>query len=98
MPYIQFNFRQRPAWQRYLMVASSIVITALLLWLGFIIFISLAVLAIAVALINRVKLAVTGRPLFKTPQHFHRYQSQFNKDHNVIEGEVIDRGDDKPPK
>ncbi len=92
---IHYSILQRPAWQRYLIVAATFVIALSLFWIGLIFFIGFAVLALVVAVINRVKYKLTGRPLFKGPQHFHRYQSQFNQSGQtkhqgqVIEGEVI---------
>lgn len=90
----QFNFRQRPPWQRFLIYASALIATVMLFWIGLIFVFAFAFLAIAVAVINKVKMKITGRPLFAGPQHFHRYQSQFQKD-RVIEGEVIRPEDDK---
>ncbi|EAR09642.1 hypothetical protein [Reinekea blandensis] len=100
---IQFNIVQRPAWQRFLIFAASIAIVAVLFWIGLILVFGLAFVALVIGAINYVKLKVTGRPLFKGPQHFHRYQSQFTQ-HNtnqsqekpsgqVIEGEVVDKDD-----
>lgn len=94
MRHIQFGFTQRPAWQRALMFAAAFIVTAFLFWIGLFVVITFAVLALGVALVNRIKLKLTGRPLFKGPQHFHRYQSQFKQD-NVIEGEVVSGKDDK---
>ncbi len=91
---IQFSLQQRPTWQRYLIFAATIVLTAVLFWVAFFFVIGFAFLALAVAMINKLKFKLTGRPLFKGPQHFHRYQSQFSRpgdkpSGNVIEGEVI---------
>lgn len=92
---IQFNFNHKPSWQRYLIIAATLVITAFLFWIGLIFVFAFAVLALLVAAVNYVKLKVTGRPLFKGPQHFHRYQSQFGDQYKrpnsgtIIEGEVI---------
>lgn len=101
---IQFNIVQRPAWQRFLIFAGSIALVAVLFWIGLILVFGLAFVALIVAAVNFIKLKITGRPLFKGPQHFHRYQSQFNQ-HNeqkqenpsgkVIEGEVVDRKNDE---
>ena len=96
---LKFSLGQRPAWQRYLIFVAIIVITAVLFSIAFFFVIGFAFLALAVAIINKVKVKLTGRPLFKGPQHFHRYQSQFNQrpkhsTGNVIEGEII-RDDDK---
>lgn len=100
---IQFNIVQRPAWQRFLIFAASIAVVAVLFWIGLILVFGLAFVALIVAAVNFVKLKITGRPLFKGPQHFHRYQSQFTQHNenrqdkqsgNVIEGEVVDRKDD----
>jgi len=90
---LQFSFSQRPAWQRALLVAATIIITATLFWIGIIVVFSLAIVALAVAFVNRIKMKITGRPLFKGPKHFHRYQSQFQKK-DVIEGEVVEHGKD----
>jgi UDP-N-acetylmuramyl pentapeptide phosphotransferase/UDP-N-acetylglucosamine-1-phosphate transferase len=90
---VQFSLNQRPAWQRYLIFIATIIVTATLFWIGLIFVFGFAVLALLVAVVNRIKFKLTGRPLFKGPQHFHRYQSQFKKD-NVIEGEVIPKNDD----
>lgn len=96
---IHYSITQRPAWQRFLIVTASLVVTAMLLWVGLLFVFSFAFLALLVAGVNWVKLKLTGRPLFKGPQHFHRYQSQF-KQHgqskqngSVIEGEVVSRDD-----
>lgn len=99
---IKFTFQQRPAWQRYLILFATVIITAALLWIGLIFVFAFALLALAVSIVNKVKLKLTGRPLFKGPQHFHRYQSQFSQRNsqngqsdrsrpagNIIEGEVI---------
>jgi len=55
---------------------------------------------LAVAMVNRIKVKLTGRPLFAAPKHFHRYQSQFNQNRDiegeVIEGEVIEKTDKQP--
>ena len=91
---IQFTLNQRPAWQRFLILIATIVVTATLFWIGLIFVFGFAVLALIVAVVNRIKLKLTGRPLFKGPQHFHRYQSQF-KQNNVIEGEVVSKDDEK---
>lgn len=103
---IPFSFSNRPAWQRYLLIFSTILITAFLFWIGIIVVFTLAFVALAVALVNKIKVKLTGRPLFKGPQHFHRYQSQFsqgNEPHSsktgkiiegeIIEGEIVDRKD-----
>lgn len=90
----RFPFQTRPAWQRYLILAASIVIAAALIWVGMILVFSLAIVALGVAIANRIKMKITGRPLFAGPKHFHRYQSQY-KQGNVIEGEVIEHNDDQ---
>lgn len=92
MLFIQFN--QRPPWQRAIFFILSLVIVAALFWIGLIVVIGLAILALAIALVNKIKIAITGKPLFKTPSHFHRYQSQF-KQGDVIEGEVISSDTEK---
>lgn len=86
----QFNFNNRPPWQRLLMVVATLVLTVTLFWIGFIVVFALAFVALAFAIVNRIKIKFTGRPLFVGPKHFHRYQSQFNES-NVIEGEVVDK-------
>ncbi|MFQ3231437.1 MAG: hypothetical protein ACI9DO_002825 [Reinekea sp.] len=91
----QFQFNQRPPWQRAIALVLSIVIVATLFWVGLVVVLGLAVFAIVMAVINKIKIAITGRPLFTPPQHFHRYQSQF-KQSNVIEGEVVSK--DTEPK
>jgi hypothetical protein len=90
--HIQFN--QRPPWQRAIAIVLSLVIVATLFWVGIIVVFGLALLAVAVAVVNKIKVAITGKPLFKGPQHFHRYQSQF-KQNDVIEGEVISKESDE---
>ena len=95
---IQYSLTNRPAWQRFLLLAASLVVAATLFWIGLIFVVGFAFVALAVAFINRIKLKLTGRPLFKGPQHFHRYQSQFNQSQSsskgqVIEGEIIDKKD-----
>jgi hypothetical protein len=84
------------------MLAATVIITATLFWIGLIVVFGFALLALAVAIVNKVKIKLTGRPLFKGPQHFHRYQSHFKQPFqqndktsgNVIEGELVDRKDD----
>ena len=97
---LKFSFNQRPAWQRFLMIGATLVLTATLFWIGLIVIFSLALVALAVAMVNRIKIKLTGRPLFTAPKHFHRYQSQFNQNRDiegeVIEGEVIDKTDNQP--
>jgi len=102
---LKFSFNQRPAWQRFLMVAGTLVLTATLFWIGLILVFSLALVALAVAVVNRIKMKLTGRPLFTGPKHFHRYQSQFQKNRDiegeviegeVVEGESINKTDKKP--
>jgi hypothetical protein len=87
---IQFQFKQRPPWQRAIAVALTIIIAAALFWVGLFVVFGLAILAVAIAVVNKIKIAITGKPLFKGPQHFHRYQSQF-KQTDVIEGEVVSK-------
>jgi hypothetical protein len=95
---IQFSFNHRPTWQRYLIVLGTLIVTAFLFWIGLIFVFAFAVLAMLVAAVNYIKFKITGRPLFKGPQHFHRYQSQFGEQFKkqpkgaVIEGEVIKPG------
>ncbi len=91
-----FSFSNRPIWQRYLAILTAIIITAFLFWIGIIVVFSLAFVALALALVNRVKVKLTGRPLFRGPQHFHRYQSHFRKpsgsnaEGNIFEGEIVE--------
>ncbi|MBU2863213.1 hypothetical protein KO489_05115 [Reinekea forsetii] len=91
---LHIQIKQRPPWQRAIFLVISLVVVAALLWIGLIVVIGLALLAVIVAIANKIKLAITGKPLFKTPSHFHRYQSQF-KSGDVIEGEVISPKDPK---
>ncbi|MEJ2045431.1 MAG: hypothetical protein P8X74_20555 [Reinekea sp.] len=95
---IQFTLTQRPAWQRTLIYLSALVIAGVLFWIGILFVFAFAVLALGVAIINRIKFKLTGRPLFKGPQHFHRYHSQFRENsrrqNDVIEGEVTHKDDD----
>ncbi|TCS42466.1 hypothetical protein [Reinekea marinisedimentorum] len=87
---IRFQYlNNRPAWQRYLIFALSIMFMIALFWIGMVFFIGFAILAFVVALINTIKVKLTGRPLFSGPKHFHRYQSQFRQT-NVIEGELVE--------
>lgn len=96
---IQFGIVQRPAWQRFLIFVASLALVAVLFWIGLVLVFGLAFVALLVAAVNFIKLKFTGRPLFKGPQHFHRYQSQFRqhtradpeKKGETIEGEIIDR-------
>lgn len=88
----------RPAWQRYLILIATILIVAALFWVGLVFMIAFAVLAVVVAIVNKIKVKLTGRPLFAGPKHFHRYQTYTQSQsrpqspqHNVIEGEVVDR-------
>lgn len=102
---IQFNIVQRPLWQRALIFMASLALVAVLFWIGLVLVFGLAFVAMIIAVANFVKMKLTGRPLFKTPQHFHRYQSQFTqrghdassdqKSGQVIEGEVVERDDEK---
>lgn len=87
---IQFQFNQRPPWQRAIAVVLSIIIVATLFWVGLFVVLGLAVLGVILAIVNRVKVAITGRPLFKAPQHFQRDPSPF-KQTDVIEGEVVSK-------
>lgn len=85
-------FSQRPGWQQTLLLIAAFAFTAFLLWIGLLFFIGFAIIGLAITLLNRLKLKLTGKPLFKGPKHFHRYQNGFSESrsesqHQVIEGE-----------
>lgn len=84
----------RPLWQRFLIFAVSVFLMISLFWIGMVFIISFAVIAFSLAIVNKIKMKITGRPLFSGPKHFHRYQSQFRQN-DVIEGEVVDRDNHK---
>jgi hypothetical protein len=92
----------------FMRILAAIIGLALLVfffWIGLFLVLALAAVGIGLAIINAVKMKITGRPLFasrfqKAYEEARRRSGQAggqgpgaNKGHHVIEGEVVDEQD-----
>ena len=91
----------------FVRILAAIIGLALLVfffWIGLFLVLALAAVGIGLAIINAVKMKITGRPLFasrfkKAYEEAQRRQEQAtgrrpgNNGHRVIEGEVVDEDD-----
>lgn len=86
---------------RILAAIAGLAILVFLFWIGLFVVLALAAVGVGLAVINAIKMKLTGRPLFAS-----RFKRQFEEARrqseryrkggrgNVIEGEVVDREDD----
>lgn len=100
-PFIMFN-TGRPASpiKRLFIAIIGLAVLVFLFWVGFFVILAVAALGIALAAINAIKMKLTGRPLFASRfQKFYEQQQQAQQEQrrggSVIEGEVVDHGEDK---
>ncbi|MHA7878869.1 MAG: hypothetical protein ACX931_03695 [Saccharospirillum sp.] len=85
--------------KRLLLAILGLAVLVFLFWVGFFVLIAVAVVGIAVAAVNAIKLKLTGEPLFASRfRKFYKEQQaeqERQRGGRVIEGEVIDHGEDK---
>lgn len=90
---------------RILTAIAGLAILVFLFWIGLFVVLAIAGLGVGLAVVNAIKVKLTGRPLFysRFRRHFEEAQRRAGRgrtDHTgrrgrVIEGEVVDRDDER---
>ena len=93
------GFQSMSPLKRLLAAIVGLALLVFFFWIGLFVFLAVLAIGVGLAAINAIKMKLTGRPLFAS--RFRRFyeqqqrQQQSRNQGNVIEGEVIDRDEDR---